>query len=805
MSSRNYIPKTPDGWKQYSESYSLPDLPQKSKLVAGSNKYLQRDIYVNAQTAIESNASRTINLYADVLAFPSPSFTITVPRFGVIKLVCRVLSASGPLTLTLNPTTGDQAAFLIYGSTFDQPVSYKIGTGPPVQLDLSPTSGNFGAQVLLKDGSATTTYLRRYVDISMSDSEFGKSLVTQLRIASILFWIKPELALSLASHVARATASSSSGALLNLQANALGQQISASALTGPNMNYAPVLTLNTYKMVLDGAISTTSAFEAQYNRFSDRQATIADQKAAWSAMLNQANDAVNLQQTLVNNALARWDSATDILNSAEDTLRAHQLVLRDKESDFRLGVEIWQREQVINTIVNVFQAVIGFALAIGEIAIGNPAGAASAPTAAASAVKVISEAANVANSFVKPETIKALKSGTEAIFKLWTSTNTTVTDVRAQTLNSSLPNINLNPVGGDVSGDDQVSSDLTSIVSLAAWDDWTLQTDSQLSFAVARSIRGAGAYQLELRRHAIDGKLLVQARAQAVKIGQEYLQLRLHLHAMQANASRLQELLNTYQGEEDAAIEAQNYFYNRMSMLRTSIMIYMRDAVWAYKYYTLSDSSIVLNPLKSIQEYQQDSQIIIQEVTTCKERYSSDFTPFVPSIETNELPLDYHNSVVTSLQSSTNSVTITLSPNIANSNPNAHDLPPITGPFTDGSRFRVFGMRAFLLGARPKSFGTNNKALVRLRISTSGVYADVQDGKVYGFIIKPLSRPFEYLMAPDGTVDIPPIKDSIIRSQDYVDPTAFAQWTVKIVNPQDFDLTGLTGLKLYWEGSAHFN
>lgn len=111
-----------------------------------------------------------------------------------------------------------------------------------------------------------------------------------------------------------------------------------------------------------------------------------------------------------------------------------------------------------------------------------------------------------------------------------------------------------------------------------------------------------------------------------VYTGQEYLQLRLHLHAMQANASRLQELLNTYQGEEDAAIEAQSYFYDRMLMLRTSIMIYMRDAVWAYKYYTLSDSSIVLNPLKSIQEYQQDSQMILQEVTTCKERYSSDFT-----------------------------------------------------------------------------------------------------------------------------------------------------------------------------------
>lgn len=65
-------------------------------------------------------------------------------------------------------------------------------------------------------------------------------------------------------------------------------------------------------------------------------------------------------------------------------------------------------------------------------------------------------------------------------------------------------------------------------------------------------------------------------------------------------------------------------------MLRTSIVIYMRDAVWAYKYYTLSDSSVKLDPLKTTLQYQQDSQTIdndnVQEVTTCKENYSSDST-----------------------------------------------------------------------------------------------------------------------------------------------------------------------------------
>lgn len=64
------------------------------------------------------------------------------------------------------------------------------------------------------------------------------------------------------------------------------------------MNYAPILTLNTYKTVLDGAISTGSAFETQYNRFIDRASAISDQKIAYKAMLDLANDAVALQQTL---------------------------------------------------------------------------------------------------------------------------------------------------------------------------------------------------------------------------------------------------------------------------------------------------------------------------------------------------------------------------------------------------------------------------------------------------------------------------------------------------------------------------
>jgi hypothetical protein len=44
-----------------------------------------------------------------------------------------------------------------------------------------------------------------------------------------------------------------------------------------------------------------------------------------------------------------------------------------------------------------------------------------------------------------------------------------------------------------------------------------------MAYAAQQSIGGAEAYHSELKRHSIDGKLLVQVRAQAVKLGEHFL------------------------------------------------------------------------------------------------------------------------------------------------------------------------------------------------------------------------------------------------------------------------------------------
>jgi hypothetical protein len=114
-------------------------------------------------------------------------------------------------------------------------------------------------------------------------------------------------------------------------------------------------------------------------------------------------------------------------------------------------------------------------MAIGEVAIGDPAGAAAAPAAAASAVNAATKADNVANSFLKSDTIKAIKGGIETVLKLYESTSAALNDIQNKRDGvTDASKGNLTTTGGDVSGDNQSNANLAAIYGLATWDDWIL-------------------------------------------------------------------------------------------------------------------------------------------------------------------------------------------------------------------------------------------------------------------------------------------------------------------------------------------
>ncbi|KAI5834573.1 hypothetical protein K523DRAFT_230246 [Schizophyllum commune Tattone D] len=800
------VPSSPVEWNSWATSPALSKIPAKASREQTEVNLVIHDVFVDLGTVKLDETDFTF-IYSDVLALspsPGPTLRLTLPKLACISVYARVLTSDQPITIDLLPSDPTQEALVVLYATYvDQPVSVSVAGQAAQALNLGVRSGNVGVSISTTNGKITLAYMQRYsVPDLYAEGELHKLLSTQLRIASTLFWTQPSVASSLAWHVVNATAFPSESTLLNVQASALQQQINVGRLCGPDVSYAPVLKLDYYKNTLAAVLDAGSDFEAQYDRFTDNATSADDQLKIWDSMLKQAQNTLTMQQTLADDAKAKWTASQQILLSAQNDMRHHQLTLQEKAEDFRRGIEKWKEEQIIKAIVSIFKAVVTFAIAIGAMCVGDPEPAATAPAEAAGAIKDVAEAAEAAAEVTKIISVDTLKKLDEIVEKLAELLSSTIDNVEAIIAAEGEGEGSLSPFPPSAEGNE----DLQALAGIAAWDKWTLDIEDQMKFAVSENIDGASAYLLELRKHAIDGKLTTQSSAQTIKAGQEYVQVQLALQLAQADLARLQELRDHFEGEKEQLEIARLHFYDRLDAMRTSVLIELRNLVWAFKFYTLTDSKIALDPLRRMEDYKEDLALLVQEVEKWEEGYASDKSPIHFKREIDDPSFkNIAPDILASLQSD-HTATFALAPN-SSSSPTS--TPFISGPFTGGSGFRVFGMRVYVNGVvpKPEALSKDGTALIWVKIRTSGAYQDIRDdGQVFGFTSMVQERQFKYRVDKQGTAlpDDEGIEvDSIIPMGDHMDPPPFTQWSVAVQGPEQLDWTTLSGLTLEWKGEAY--
>ena len=226
---------------------------------------------------------------------------------------------------------------------------------------------------------------------------------------------------------------------------------------------------------------------------------------------------------------------------------------------------------------------------------------------------------------VTSSTLKSLLKGAGVLYKLYPTISDAVDSLKLLQKNPEGPGKKITEVIG-------IDADSAAIVSLADWDKWILQSDEQLEFAIKQEIEGAKNYRLALQKHAINSKALIQARAEAIKAGQEYIHSSLEQTVSTQDLKRLNELKEKWEKDEELYKEAEARFYDRLMTVRTSIVIQMRNLKWAYKYAALEDSSIVLSADKSTAEYSEDLSNILVQMINYKEKYPYGFQSTSPTL-----------------------------------------------------------------------------------------------------------------------------------------------------------------------------
>lgn len=263
-----------------------------------------------------------------------------------------------------------------------------------------------------------------------------------------------------------------------------------------------------------------------------------------------------------------------------------------------------------------------FAVGIGLICVGNPSEL-DAPAQVGEAIQAVKQAEKLGSEgtkLIKSSTLETLKNCVELISKVYPTIGDAVENIQTLETSPGVPNAKIKL--GSVSKGDE---DAAAIVSLAAWDTWILESDQQLEFPVNKEINGASEYRLALRKHAINGKQLVQSQTEAIKAGREFIYAHMEFKLCQRDVQGLKDLKTNLNHEKEQKEDAAGKLYDCLMTLKTSIAILMRNLTWAYKYDTLQESKVLVQSSKATKDYVNDLSLINQEFTIAQGRYSSDY------------------------------------------------------------------------------------------------------------------------------------------------------------------------------------
>ena len=249
---------------------------------------------------------------------------------------------------------------LIYCAQVDQEVSYQYpDLNAPIRMKLGDPSIAgiaFNAQPNTK---VEPIYKTVFPLLDLSPLSLSGLIRTQLRIATILYWTSPDVAIDICSWVAKATENQEESTRLHLQANAIGQQILAEKTVQKGVTYLPVLDSNSYRQNLRGAIQTAEKYQRGYDTLNARDADLKNQEAGWDVMLSQAADNMQQQQVAADAAFARWENANAVYVEAQFVFSSRVISLEHRASELKAGIDQYVIRKGAELFIAALTTVIG--------------------------------------------------------------------------------------------------------------------------------------------------------------------------------------------------------------------------------------------------------------------------------------------------------------------------------------------------------------------------------------------------------------------------------------------------------------
>ncbi len=786
----------PDWAEFYAGLLARANLPDPSYTVIDAHHAVFQAMYldladIKVQLVRAGVSPPLITIVADVLNVPAGTGVWLTS--GVLQIQARRVQVEQELQVTLDYRTSTTAGLLLYCAELAgtvRVVAVRPGM-PPEVFDLDTVVPLGGVHVRCVDGRPTRSEVTWAQGLPMDVPDwFERAMRTEFVVGSLLYDAHPELAISQFGWLKNWTGYQASLLGLFLQSSALLALLTARVkATANGTTFVPYLSRTVYGDLAKAYVAEAKQYEADF-RALQTQRVVDDQFLALAKNLlaNKTYESTYAQQ-LLDQARRNFEHAVAAGDEAEKTLSDAQLKASLVKIDFEeVGIPAWRREQIAKAVIEIGTAVVTFAVGIGAMFAGDPAGGGAAAGGAIEAAKSAEKAAKTGSEIARlakqlAETMEKLKQVGEALAKVAELAKTVIT-VAGDLDHAQSYVAKMREMSAELGG-----ADLTATYE---WQVYQQAADASLAGPVKEGIEYAEALKLSVDAVAVYGQARAAAQVAVIDAGQRYAVVSLQQQLARRQQAEMQAYVDSLEKGSKAPAALLQRFYELYLNAKTGLFMAAQGYRDSYYYWALQPSLInpsIIDGVDGLDTGLKDLTNMVMDNRAALEHFDPP-----PQKMTDKLYFLDDPRVIDALATAGEARWV---------------LPADANGFTRFDRVRLTTVRMWLEGAQLPDGGTLDVAM-----ATQGNYLDRLGGKSYQFTSKPLVRDFQYRvshshdsgaawMFPNGTygyIEVDGVVDDEV-SYAYFQPTPFAEWHVKVTGNR-LDLSGLTRVVMQFAGSV---
>lgn len=733
-----------------------------------------------------------VTVMADVLNVPAET-TWSLQNTG-LQVHARRLQTDGPLRINLDYRTGNAATLLLFYAELDGSVRATAvpGSGQPTVFDIDQPTADGGNLISLQDGTPTRQPVSFAQGVPFDPALwFEQAIRTEFIFATLLYDPHPEIAVSQFAWLKNWSGYNEELLPTFLQSSSLLALLSAEINADANGTaFVPYLSRVVYTDLAAAFVAEAKQYEADYRALSVEK-VVTDQFIALAKSL-LANKTYESEYTtkLLAQSRSNLDNAIAATKAAQKTLNDAQLKAELVAIDFRdIGVPEWEREQIAKAVIELGMAIVTFAVGIGTMFLGDPAGGAGAVTGAvegAKAAEAAAEAGSEIASLAKQlsevmEKLKKVGEALKAVYDLSTEVIKAVDDIK----NASEYAAKMREMSADTKG-----ADLTATYE---WQVYQQASDAALQGPVDAKIGFAAELKLAIDAVAVYGQAAAAAQVATIAASQQYAAVSLQKQLAQQQQAQMQRYVDSLVKGEAPLVTLMQRFYELYLSSKSSLFAAIQGYRDSYYYWALLPSSIrpsIIDGVDGLDTGLKNLTSIALDFQTALEHFDPP-----PQLLADKRLVIEDPAVLADLARDRKARWV---------------VPSGAGVFADFDRVRLTRVRVWLEGAKVADGGS-----VDVLMRTQGNYLDRFKDKPYQFTSKPLVRDFEYRVSskldgpPDwvfadgtyGYVEVDGTVDNEV-SYAYFQPTPFAEWSIDLSRTPGVDLSGVTRLTMQFAGSV---